>query len=127
MSKRVLVFGTFDGYDEGHRLFIKNAFNNGNELVVAVSRDKHVKFLKNKTSKFNEIERCQRISEDANVSRVLLSDKILGSYEILDFVHPDVIILGFDQEALEKDIIRWMDKNARNIDIKKLDYYNEHV
>lgn len=127
MSKRVLVFGTFDGFDEGHRLFIKNAFTHGSELVVAVSRDNHVKLLKKKIPIFNETERCQRVLEDPHVSSVVLSDEILGSYEILDFVHPDVIILGFDQEALEKDIIRWMDKNARNIDIKKLDYYNEHV
>lgn len=127
MNQRVLVFGTFDGFDEGHCLFISNASNYGTELVVAVSRDVHVKLLKNKVPKYNEKERCQRVSEDSHVSRVVLSDEILGSYRIIDVVRPDVIVLGFDQELLEKDLVRWMVNNDRKIDLVKLDYYNEHV
>ena len=118
---RVLIFGTFDGFHEGHEYVLSEAAKKGSELVVAVARDAHVRELKNKEPRNNEDTRLQRISEDPRVSEALLSDEKLGTYFILDQVQPNKIVLGFDQDALKADLQQWMIKQDRNIPIETLE------
>src|SRR3989339_246657 len=104
MTRRVLIFGTFDGFDAGHQFVIAEAAKKGSDLVVAVARDTHVQTLKKKNPKNTQEVRAKRVSEDPHVSQVVLSDETLGTYQILDEINPDVIALGFDQDALKTDI-----------------------
>ena len=46
--KKVMVFGTFDGIHDGHRHFLREAKKQGEELIVAVSKDEVVQKLKNR-------------------------------------------------------------------------------
>lgn len=125
MTRRALVFGTFDGFDAGHQFFIKEASKKGTELIAAVARDEHVRVLKKKEPKNSEAVRLQRVSEDPHVHQALLSDESLGSYRILATAQPDVIVLGFDQDALKADITRWLQENQQTIPIETLTYLPE--
>lgn len=122
MKRRVLIFGTFDGFHDGHEFVIKESKKKGSELVVAVARDDHVRLLKQKEPQHSEHDRLMRVSLDLNVSRALFSDEKPGTYNILDEIQPDVIVLGFDQTALREDLKRWMRKHNRIIPIETLNY-----
>lgn len=118
MTRRVLIFGTFDGFHEGHQFVISEAAKKGSKLIVAVARDEHVRRLKQKEPKNNENDRLNRIASDPSVCRAVLSDQELGTYHILDELKPDLIVLGYDQLALKDDLERWMFEHHRNIPIE---------
>lgn len=125
MTRRVLIFGTFDGFHAGHQFVIEEASRKGTELIAAVARDAHVRALKNKEPRNNEQARLARVLESTLVSRAVLSDEQLGSYHILNDVQPDLIALGHDQLALQDDLIRWMNEHHRQIPIAILPYFNK--
>ena len=107
-AKRVLVFGTFDGLHPGHLFFLRSAKAQGTHLLVAVARDAHGKDLKNKRASTPEAKRLSTIKQLAFVDDAYLCDEKLGTYTIIATAKPDLIVLGHDQQALEKDLIRWM-------------------
>lgn len=127
MSKRVLIFGTFDGFHAGHQFVVEEAAKKGSELVAAVARDAHVRQLKNKESRNNEQARLARILGHPQVFRALLSDAELGSYHILDEVQPDLIVFGFDQLALREDLEHWMNEYHRQIPTEMLPHYEQNL
>lgn len=108
MSKRVLIFGTFDGLHSGHLFMLRTARTFGDELVVGVARDLHVRKLKRKEPKQNEKQRLEAIARLAYVNRAMLCDGTLGHFGILEEVQPDVIVLGHDQQDLEAALKEWM-------------------
>lgn len=125
MMNRVLIFGTFDGFDKGHQFVIRQAAKLAHELVVAVARDEHVRSLKKKEPKNLEQERLKRVSLDPHVFRAVLSDKKLGSYSIIDKLNPDIVAFGFDQKELREDFCKWLKKQHREIRIETLEYLPE--
>lgn len=123
MMKCVLIFGTFDGFHSGHQFVISEAAKKGSELVVAIARDAHVRELKQKEPNNSEHVRLEQVEKNPLVSRVVLSDEILGSYHILNELRPDVIALGFDQLELKTDLERWMQEHHREIPIEVLPHF----
>jgi cytidyltransferase-like protein len=123
MTRTVLVFGTFDGLDEGHRAFLKHAAEHGERLVVAVARDTHVKTLKGHVPKHGEGERMKMVETIPEVADVLLSDETLGTYQIIQDVKPAIIVLGFDQDVLGIDLHAWLEKTGRSIPVVRLPIY----
>lgn len=105
MTGRVLVFGTFDGLHEGHLFFLQKAKECGDTLIVAVARDAHVRQLKQKKPLQNEKQRLADVRHLEIVDEAWLSDPILGSFEIIERVSPDGIVLGYDQHELEKALL----------------------
>jgi cytidyltransferase-like protein len=106
-SRRVLVFGTFDGLDNGHKFFLQKAKTKGTHLVVAVARDKHVRELKMKSPFDYEVKRLRKVSELKIVDEAYLSDEELGTFEIIEKAEPDIVVLGFDQTELEDSLRQW--------------------
>lgn len=125
MIKRVLIFGTFDGYDEGHQFVVSQAAKLANELVVAVARDEHVRFLKKKEPKYSEQVRLLHVSQDPLVKQAVLSDVELGSYNVIDQLKPNIVAFGFDQHELKQDFCRWQKEKQRDIRIETLEYLPE--
>jgi len=125
MSKRVVTFGTFDQIDEGHIALMDQVRACGDELIVIVARDEHVRTLKGKTPKQSEEERCNGVRTQFGIEQVVLSDKELGTYKVLEEINPDVIALGFDQTALKKDLERWMQENQHKIPLAVLEHVPE--
>tara|TARA_B100000315_G_C14154224_1_gene397086 strand:- start:20 stop:442 length:423 start_codon:yes stop_codon:yes gene_type:complete len=115
MKKKVVVFGIFDGVHEGHRSLFSQAKQHGDELFVIVGRDSVSLKLKNKTPKFAQEKRVALVQRENNVDQAVLGDEEQSTYTALKESNPDVICLGYDQEALEQDLKRWLSKEGRDI------------
>jgi len=118
--KRVLVFGTFDGLHTGHHFVLRQAKIRGTELVVAIARDKHVQELKHKIPQHRERVRLEAVKQLPFVDEARLSDEVLGTFYIIDEVHPDLIVLGHDQSALEESLREWMQEHHRYVPIQRM-------
>lgn len=103
MRKRILVFGVFDRLHKGHIYFLKEAKKYG-DLTVALARDEVVKKLKNKNPKEKAATRKRKLLKLGLAGKVYLGDKTLGTYKILKKIKPNLIILGYDQDELYKDL-----------------------
>jgi cytidyltransferase-like protein len=106
--KTVAIFGTFDGIHEGHRDFIRQAREYGEQLVAIVARDTTVEKLKNKLPLHDEKERIKMLLEIPEIDLVLLGDVEEGTYKALMEVNPSVVYLGYDQQALSDNIKKAM-------------------
>jgi FAD synthetase len=104
INKKVAIFGVFDGIHEGHLYFINEAKKEGNHLVAIVARDKVVEGLKGKFPKYSEVDRVNALLKIADIDLVLLGDPKIGMYNVLKEVKPDIVFLGYDQEALYKNL-----------------------
>ena len=119
-NKTVLIFGVFDGIHGGHLSFINDAKKQGNHLVAIVARDKVVEGLKGKLPKYNEVDRINFVLKVPEIDLVLLGDGEIGTYKVLKEVNPDVIFLGYDQQALESNLKKMIkNKNLPEIKIIK--------
>jgi len=116
--KVILTFGTFDRFHEGHVHYLREAKKLGDRLVVSVARDAHVQTLKQRQAIRPEGERLQTVVDLPYVDEARLSDKELGSYEILSQVNPDIVALGHDQYALEESLHNFL----RQSNQKELSY-----
>lgn len=103
-SKKILIFGVFDGIHDGHMHFVNEARKHGDHLVAVVARDSVVKNLKGELPKQNEVERIEALLKVPEVDLVLLGDGEISTYNVLKEVRPDIVFLGYDQEALKKDL-----------------------
>ncbi|HAQ03156.1 TPA: FAD synthase [Candidatus Nomurabacteria bacterium] len=118
-SKKILIFGVFDGVHDGHLSFINEAKEQGGHLIAIVARDSMVEKLKGKKPMNNEVERIRNLLEIHEVDRVLLGDLDIGTYNILKEVAPDVVFLGYDQEALYENLNEFIKRGTLG-DIKIL-------
>lgn len=102
--KTVVIFGVFDGIHNGHNAFINEAKKQGDRLVAIIARDKVVEKLKNKTPKYDELERLDLILNIENVDFAFLGDQEQGVYKVLKEINPDIVFLGYDQKDLYNDL-----------------------
>ncbi len=103
MKKIAMCFGTFDGLHAGHEDYFRQAKNLADELVVVVARDSTVVDVKGNLPCTNEEQRLKIIQEHP-----LVDDARLGyeddRFRILEEVKPDVVCLGYDQEAFTEHL-----------------------
>jgi FAD synthetase len=104
INKTVAIFGVFDGIHEGHLSLINDAKKQGNHLVVIVARDNIVKQLKGKSPKYSEADRIKSLLEINDVDLVLLGDPKIETYNIIKEVKPQIVYIGYDQQALFNSI-----------------------
>lgn len=107
-NKTVLVFGTFDRLHEGHRDFLRQAKALGSRLVVSLAQDHIVEDLKGKRPSQNLSQRQEALEQVDEVDELVEGDEELGKYANLAKIDPDVIALGYDQDALKKNLKRWL-------------------
>ena len=107
--KVVMVFGAFDGLHPGHLDFFRQAKKFGDSLVVSVGTDKNVEKIKERKPLFNQDERLDMVRECR-----IVDNAIIGSegdfYHHIKIYRPDVVCLGYDQWAKEKDVRLGLDK-----------------
>lgn len=103
---RVLVFGVFDGLHKGHHAFLRQARKSGDFVIVAVARDEVVRRLKGSAPRFELQRRMRELRRLPHVAKVVPGDSALGCYLVVRRHKPDVIVLGYDQRALYKDLKR---------------------
>lgn len=104
-----MVFGAFDGVHPGHLDFFKQAKNHGDYLLVSVGTDKNVQAIKGKLPLFSQKDRLELISAFSIVDKAILGVE-KDFYNQIMREAPDVICLGYDQWATEKDVRRELDR-----------------
>jgi FAD synthetase len=102
-GKKVMVFGTFDIFHEGHKDFFRQAKEHGDLLIVVVARDKNVLEAKNSLPENNELARQKKISESKLADNVVLGD-LNDKYKAIKEYKPDVICLGYDQAVMLEEL-----------------------
>lgn len=95
--KRVLVFGTFDIFHEGHRDFFRQARKYGDFLCAVVARDATVVEVKGIPPQNDEQIRLATLKNSGLVDEVMLGN-LDDKYEAIKKYAPDVICLGYDQK-----------------------------
>jgi cytidyltransferase-like protein len=122
--KKVFVFGTFDFLHVGHIHLLEKAQALGNYLIVCVARDSVVQEIKKRHPIHNEQERMRIIRSLSMVDQVVLGDETIGTYVALARVQPDIIVLGYDQTMLEKNIITFLQKSNWDTTVHRIDSYH---
>ena len=120
-SKKVLVFGVFDRLHDGHRFFLTNAKELGTTLSVAVAPDKVVLTLKGTLPHTPLSERIQNLKASGLADEIFAGDELLGGWDILERIEPDIVALGYDQKALEEPLKAFISKHNLDIHIVTLE------
>ena len=102
--KTVMVFGVFDGVHDGHRQFLKQAKSIGDYLVAVVAQDHVIEQLKGRLPRLTLAERLAHLESEDGVDEVLVGDAEHGTWNAVKKIGPDVIALGYDQQALKRDL-----------------------
>lgn len=106
---KVLTFGTFDLFHEGHRSYLDQAKSLGNKLYVCVARDSNVLKHKGRSPDWNEEKRKTEVKKNFPDATVMLGyeDDV---YRCLGEIRPDFIALGYDQtvftDKLSSELIK---------------------
>lgn len=124
---KVLVFGAFDVIHPGHIDFLKQAREHGDYLIVSIARDSYIIEWKGKIPIHTEEVRRQYVLETGLVDEVVLGDEVPGSYTLVAKIHPDVVCLGYDQEAFRVNITEWLTENLPETKIAILTPYRPEV
>ena len=95
---KVLAFGTFDLFHEGHKYYLSESKKLGDILIVDVARDLTVKKVKGFLPNENETMRLMKVMASGFADEVVLGDEI-NYYDILKKISPNIICLGYDQTA----------------------------
>ncbi|TKJ17197.1 FAD synthase [Candidatus Woesearchaeota archaeon B3_Woes] len=115
--KKVMIFGTFDILHKGHLNFFEQAKKYGDYLILVVARDKTVKKIKGRLPMNNEKKRLETVRKYADKT---VLGCIKDRYNVIRKFKPDLICLGYDQEASLKDLKKF------EISIKRLRAYEPH-
>lgn len=118
--KKVIVFGVFDGFHEGHRHFLHEASRHGDHLIVVVARDEVAEELKGRRPRFSLEERMRTI-EEAHIAHVVKQgDRVTGSWQIIRHTEPDIVATGHDQEAIRQSLMQVFPEEGRPFGIVRL-------
>ncbi len=120
VEKKVMVFGTFDLFHEGHKYFLNEAKKHGS-LYVIVARDKRVEALKGILPHDNEHERLANL-KDYGIENVFLGHETDVFYHI-KMINPAIICLGYDQTYFVDKLM----KDFSFIQIVRLVAFNQEV
>ncbi|MDD5397186.1 MAG: adenylyltransferase/cytidyltransferase family protein [Candidatus Moranbacteria bacterium] len=125
--KKVLLFGTFDIFHEGHRNFLKQARKHGEFLRVVVARDVTVLKVKGHRPRYAEQERVSAIKKSGLAEEVVLGS-IDDRYEVVRKFKPDVICLGYDQQQSLAELRRKLNETGlERTRIVRLDAYKPEI
>jgi len=119
----VLASGVFDLVHYGHVRFIEEAKKiggNNSRLIIIVARDKTVHRLKGRNPIISEDQRRAVIESLKPVDEAILGYEDLSFEDTILKVTPDIIAMGHDQQALEKQIRTFITKNSLNIHVVRI-------
>ena len=123
---RVIAYGTFDIIHPGHHHFLRQAKALGDELLVIVGRDEIVKKVKGRSPDHPASARIRQVLAIPSVDKVEIGHKT-DMYAHLVSYRPDVIALGYDQEAFTEDLPAEMIRRKVMAKIVRLPPLNESV
>jgi FAD synthetase len=123
-KRRVVVAsGTFDLLHLGHVRFLEEAKKAGDkdaELIVIVARDSTVKARKGKIPIMSEDQRRTLVESLRVVDEAILGFEDFSIKEVIEKIKPDVIAVGYDQDAIEKEVLKAIEQEKINIQVAKI-------
>jgi len=121
--KIVLASGTFDLLHLGHVRFLEEAKKAGGkdaELVVIVARDSTVKARKGKSPVMPEDQRRALVESLKVVDEAILGLEDFSIDKVIEKIKPDVIAVGHDQDGIEKELLKAIEKEKFVIKVAKI-------
>ena len=119
----VLASGTFDLLHLGHVRFLEEAKKTGGkdaELIVIVARDSTVKARKGKTPVMPEDQRRALVESLKVVDEAILGLEDFSIDKVIKKIKPDVIAVGHDQDGMEREVLKTIEKEKFAIEVTKI-------
>ncbi|MFA7286603.1 MAG: adenylyltransferase/cytidyltransferase family protein [Patescibacteria group bacterium] len=126
MRKRVLVFGTFDVLHPGHVRFLTAAAKFGS-VMVALTPDTLVTTYKGRPPVNSYSVREGRLRDMAVVTDVVAADNTPNTYDIIEKLRPEVLVLGYDQTGLRATITKKLSETEISASIRMIEAYRSDV
>ena len=95
---KVMSFGTFDGFHDGHEYYLKEAKKLGSSLVVVIALDQTVFKVKGRLPRRDQEHRKREVEALGIADKVILGNPGDKLKVIID-EKPDILALGYDQTA----------------------------
>ncbi len=125
--KKIMVFGSFDGIHDGHRAFFKEARSHGDYLIAVLAQDHIIEHLKGRAPKLNLTERFEHLNKEDGVDEVVIGDKELSAWEVVQKYQPEIIAVGYDQTLLREDLEKHLVRLGVQPDIKVMSAYEPDI
>ena len=121
----VLAFGTFDLLHPGHEFFLSEARKLGDRLLVSMPADADVMYLKRKPPGHTFSVRSAAVKETGLVDDIFASDppEAHGTFSLVERAAPDIIALGYDQQALGTALEEWKTRYQKSVELVTLPAY----
>ena len=121
--KLVLASGVFDLVHYGHVYFLEEAKKAGGKdahLLVVVARDKTVEKLKGKPPILQEEQRRAIVASLKPVDEAILGREEFNMNEELRQIAPDIVVVGYDQLQIEKQVLSVAKSEDLNIKVVRI-------
>ena len=126
--KVVLASGVFDLLHLGHVKFLEEAKKAGGkdaELIVIVARDNTVEKRKGKKPVMPENQRRALVESLKVVDEAVLGYEEFSIGKVVEKIKPDIIVVGHDQDGMEKNVRRYIEERHLPIKIVKIGKFGE--
>jgi FAD synthetase len=127
-QKVVLASGVFDLLHLGHVKFLEEAKKAGGEnaeLIVIIARDSTVQKTKGRKPVMPENQRRTLVESLKVVDEAVLGFESFDLAEVINRIKPDVIALGYDQAAMDKQVCDYVNEHGLNIRVIQVGKFEE--
>lgn len=98
LHKKAVLFGTFDGIHEGHKNLLSQAYTVASYICVVIPNDHVVTVLKGYIPRVpQEARKALLVECGIDKDAIILSNDIIGTWDVLFKINPDVVLIGYDQ------------------------------
>lgn len=123
LTKKVMVFGTFDILHPGHLDYFRQAKEYGDHLTVVVAHDETVKSIKGKYPVNKQSERVAEIEKQKVADEVMVAQSEGDRLQVVREQKPAVICLGYDQREFVEELKRYIEDSGEKIKIVRAQSY----
>jgi len=124
----VLASGVFDLLHLGHVKFLEEAKKAGGpnaELVVIIARDSTVEKRKDNRPIMPENQRRALVESLKVVDEAILGFEGFDTAKVIEKIKPDVIAFGYDQDAMAKNVKKYVEAYGLNVRVVRIGKFEE--